>query len=297
MSGRPGHAPGLPAAALLQLVLAVVLLGGAWPVTKLALMQGAGPAWFALGRAVLAGIVTTGWAAAAGVLHLPPRRNWPAILSIGLLQLAAFFTLAHAAVAWVPAGRTAILSNATLIWTVPITVLILRQRVTPRRWLAALLGLAGVIAFVGPWAVDWTSREALLGNAFLLGASLCWAMAMTLVQRHRPLGTMLELLPWTFGLASIALLPLALRHPAGVWPTPALLSLALVGLVMAPLGTWCIVQAQAALPLIVSSVGFLLGPALGLLLSAAFLGEQLSWGVLIGTVLILGGAAFAASGR
>ena len=42
-----------------------------------------------------------------------------ALLMLGLFQLAGFFALSHAGAAWVPAGRTAVLSNATTIWIVP----------------------------------------------------------------------------------------------------------------------------------------------------------------------------------
>jgi len=68
----------------------------------------------------------------------------PALLGLGLLQLAGFFTLAHEAVAWVPAGRTAVLSNATLVWTVPITLLITNEGISNRRWAALLLGGASI---------------------------------------------------------------------------------------------------------------------------------------------------------
>lgn len=72
----------IPTSALVQMLGAVLLLGSSGPITRYALLGGAAPFWFALGR-------------------------------------AGFFALAHSAVAWVPAGRSAILSNATLVWTVP----------------------------------------------------------------------------------------------------------------------------------------------------------------------------------
>ena len=47
--------------------------------------------------------------------RLPVRWDMPAILAIGGLQLGAYFALAHEAVAWVPAGRIAILVTTTTI--------------------------------------------------------------------------------------------------------------------------------------------------------------------------------------
>ena len=286
-------APRIQPAALLQLAGAVVLLGGSWPVTRYALLQGAGPAWFALGRAGLSALAATAVLTLLGRMRWPGRRDLPALLSLGLLQLAGFFALAHAAVAWVPAGRTAILSNATLIWTVPLSLLVLHERIPARRWVAAGLGAVGVIVLIGPWSIDWSAPNLLLGHAFLLGAAGCWAVTMAVVRRWPPGLTMLELLPWAFGVASLALLPPALLHGTGAWPWLAVLSLLGIGLVAAPIGTWCVMQATVALPLVVASIGFLAAPAVGVLLSAAWLGEALTPDVLAGAGLVLGGAAVA----
>ena len=292
---RPIPAPNrvLPAA-ILQLVFAVVLLGASWPVTKLALLDGAAPAWFAFGRAALSTLVCIAVVGLARGIRLPSRTDLPALLSLGLLQLGGFFAFAHAAVAWVPAGRTAILSNATLVWTVPITLLLTHEAIPARRWLATGLGAAGVLVLSGPWAIDWTSAPVLLGHAFLLGASLCWAITMAVVRRWPPQQTMFALLPWAFGIASIALLPMALAHGMGTWTGTGLGCLGLIGLLMAPIGTWCVMQATTALPLIVASVGFLAGPAIGLLISVEWMGEALTLSVALGAALILGGAALAA---
>ena len=283
-------------AALLQLGVAVVLLGASWPVTKVALLDGAAPSWFALGRAGLSMLAAGAALAVTGGIRRPGRADWPALAALGLLQLGGFFALAHAAVAWVPAGRTAILSNATLIWTVPIAVLVMGEAISPRRWLASALSAAGVVVLVGPWAIDWSSGAVLLGHGFLMGAALCWASAMAIVRRWPPRLSMFQLLPWAFGLAALVLLPLALSHGGGRWTPTGLLCLGLIGLVMGPVGTWCIVQATTALPLVVASVGFLAGPAVGLLLSVLWLDEPMTASIAVGAALLLGSAGLAATG-
>ena len=72
---------------------------------------------------------------------------------------ARYFAFAHVAVAWVPAGRTAILANTTTIWIVPLSLVFLHERIPPRRWVAAGLGLAGVVVLMSPLAIDWTSPQ------------------------------------------------------------------------------------------------------------------------------------------
>src|SRR5690242_21918875 len=96
----------IPPVALVQLAGAVVLLGASWPITRLALLEGAAPSWFALGRAGFSAAFAFAALALLGRLRVPGCKDLPAVLAIGLLQLAGFFAFAHAAVAWVPAGRT-----------------------------------------------------------------------------------------------------------------------------------------------------------------------------------------------
>lgn len=286
----------IPPVALFQLAGAVVLLGASWPITRFALLQGAAPSWFALGRAGLSAAVAAAGVTAMGRMRRPGRRDLPALLVIGLLQLAGFFAFAHAAVAWVPAGRTAILANATIIFTVPLSLLILREPIPPRRWAATVMGGLGVTVLTGPWAIDWWAPHLLLGHLLLMGAALCWAVAMLVVRRWPPRLSMLELLPWAFALATLALAPMALAHGIGRWNAEAKWALAVIGFVAAPLGTWCVMQATMHLPLVVSSVGFLAGPAVGVILATWFLHESLTPDIVAGAGLVLAGAGLAATG-
>ncbi|MGC8522929.1 MAG: DMT family transporter [Acidibrevibacterium sp.] len=289
-----GRAGEISPAGIAQLAGAVVLLGGAWPVTKVAINAGAAPLWFGLGRAALSGLAAFVLLGALGRLRWPLRADLPALLAVGVLQIAGFFALAHAAIAYVPAGRTAILSNTTTIFVVPLSLLVLHETIPPRRWLATLIGLAGIIVLVGPWAFDWHHAGVLAGNLFLLGAAGSWSLAIIAVRRYPPQSSMFALLPWCFAIASALLLPLAMAHGGvGRWTSAGLAALGFIGLIGGPIGTWCVMQAAMTLPSVVASVGFLATPAVGLLLSAAFLGEKLDADLASGAALILGGVLVA----
>ena len=284
--------------AYLQLGGAVLLLGGAWPLTRLAVLDGAGPAWFALGRVGLSGLIGFGFVAITGRLRSPGRRDLPALLALGVLQLATFFALSHAAVAWIGAGRTAVLANAVLVPAVPLSVLVLHEHVPAGRWLACGLGTLGIVILCGPWAIDWGAPHVLAGHALLLGAATAWAAAIVIVRRWPPHMPMIALLPWAFAIAAVLLLPGALSHPAGTWGLQATAAMAVVGLIAGPIGSWCIVQVQQTLPVAVAGVGFLLAPAFGVVLSAVLLHEPVGWDMVAGAGLILSGAAVAGlSGR
>jgi len=292
----PVRVGSIPPAGLLQLTGSVVLLSSAWPITKQAIGLGVVPIWFAVGRAGCSAIVAFIVLGLLRRLRIPCRADLPALFAVGLLQLAAFFYLAHEAVAWVPAGRTAILCNVTTIWIVPLSILILHEPIPPRRWLAAGLGLAGVVVLMGPWAMDWTARDTVVGHIFLLGAAGTFSAAMIVVRRWPPASSMLQLLPWCFALATLVLVPVAVlkSDTVGTWPASAMWSMAYIGALAGPLGTWCVMQAASTLPAMVSSVGFLMTPAAGLLLSAWWLHEGLGADVLGGSALILLGVACSA---
>jgi O-acetylserine/cysteine efflux transporter len=284
-------------AGLLQLLASVVLLSSAWPLTKIALAAGSTPLWFAEGRAVLSGLTAAVLLVALGRFHLPTRADLPSVFAIGGLQLGFYLALAHEAVAWVPAGRTAILANTTTIWVVPLSLIFLHEPIPAGRWLAAGLGLAGVTVLINPLAFDWTSGRILIGHIYLLGAGLAWSVAIIVTRAARPGASMFELLPWCFLVGSGVLAPVLWWHapdgtmghsPASWW------ALAYIGLIAGPLGTWCIMEATAKLPTLVSSVGFLTTPAISLILANIFLHEPFTPDLVAGSALIIAGVGFAA---
>ncbi len=236
--------------------------------------------------------------AALGRLRLPGREDRAAVLAVGLLQIGAFFALAHLGAGVLTSGRTAILSNVTLIWLVPLSVLFLRERVSPARWGAAGLGLAGAVVLVGPWAADWSRPEVVVAHLLLLGAALVWSIAIVIVRRNPPKRPMIELLPWAFAAGALGILvPLAMwREPGGGIGVPAWPHALFIGIVAAPIGTWSVIEAGRRLPSTVVSVGFLLVPVLGVAVGALWLGEAVGWDVWLGGALIAGSVVAAIRG-
>jgi drug/metabolite transporter (DMT)-like permease len=285
------------AAGFIQLATSVILLSSAWPLTKIAISLGSTPIWFAEGRALVSGATIAAILAVRGRLRVPVRKDLPALIAVGVCQLGLYFAFAHEAVAWVAAGRTAILANTTTIWIVPLSLIFLREHISVRRWLAAGFGLAGVVVLMSPWAIDWSSHDALIGHAFLLAASLSWSVAIIVTRAATPRSTMFELLPWCFAVSALMLAPLVLWHaPDGGIGAQRMswFALAYIGLIAGPFGTWCVVEATAALPTMVSSVGFLTTPAISLLLANLLLGEPITADLLAGSALIILGVGFAA---
>jgi drug/metabolite transporter (DMT)-like permease len=282
MSGATGYAP----RDLRLLLVAVVLFGLSWPVSKDALDH-ATPLWFAvtrgLGGALVVGLLML-W---LGRLRLPGAQDWPTVLSLAVFQLGGFFALTHLALEVVPAGRTAVLSNVTAFWLIPLSVWLFGETLSRARVASVIAGLLGVVLLVGPWAIDWSDASVLLGHALLLGAALSWSIAIVLVRRFPPARPVAELLPFSFGLGGVLLATLAWwREPTGGIGVEAVWQALFVGLVAAPLGTWAIVESGRKLPGAVASAGFLLVPVIGVTLATLWLGEAVTWDLIAGGALI-----------
>ena len=269
------------------LLVAVLLFGGVWPLTKDALGD-ATPMWFAAWRAGLAAAAAAILVGIIGELRWPVRVDWPAVAVVGVLQIGGFFAFTHAALALVPAGRTAILGNVTIFWLVPLSVWLLGEAVSTRRWVAAAVGLLGVAVMIGPWAIDWGAPGVLAGHGLLLLASLCWSLAIIGLRLRPPRAPLIELLPFVFLVGAVLLVPLAMwQEPVGGLGPDAWWQAAFIGLVAAPIGTWATVEAGRHLNAVMASLGFLLVPLLGVALATLWLGEPLGWDLLAGGALIV----------
>jgi len=223
-----------------------------------------------------------------GRLRPPPRRDLPALLGLGLLQIGAFFAFTHAAVGMIPSGRTAILSNVTIFWLVPLSVWLLGERVSPLRWVAAGVGLLGVAVMMGPWALDWGAPGVMLGHGWLLCASLAWSFAIIILRRRPPSVPLVELLPLAFlvGAMLVGAVAWTLEPAGGVGPSSWWVVFG-IGALAAPIGTWAVSESTRHLNAVVSSLGLLLAPVVGVALATLWLHEPLGWDLLLGGALVV----------
>jgi drug/metabolite transporter (DMT)-like permease len=278
-----------------QLALVVVLFGVAWPVMKVGLEDGATPLWFATARAGLSAAASFALVLALGRWRLPGRQDLPIILSVGIFQITCFFALSNLGLRFVSAGRSAVLAYTTSLWIVPLAALA-GERVGARRLIGVVVGLGGVAVLLDPLS-QGLSREVLLGDGCLLLAALAWALAIVHARRHVWRLSPLQVLPWQMLLATILLGGLALAaEPGGGLPPrwPVALSLAYLGIIAGPIASSSAMSVARALPTVVSSIGFLGVPVVGIVLSTLWLGEPVSWPLATGALLVLLGLGLVA---
>lgn len=282
--------------ALLLLAAVIVLWGLNWPVMKLGLTH-MGPMTFVTWRMAMAAACMFAFAAATGRLHWPTRRDWPIVLSVGLFQMGGFMTLCTFGLQYVEASRSSILAYTTPLWVVPGAILLFGEKVAGWRLFGVLVGLAGVAVMFNPVAIDWSSRDVLIGNGALMLGALLWAGQILQIRGHRWDSPPLELVGWQLLVATLMVLPIALVTEAGRpvdwgWELSAIL------VYNGPIATafcfFAVITLNRALPAITTSLGMLGVPAAGLVFSALMLGEPINATKGMGLALIACGLGFVA---
>lgn len=256
---------------------------------KVALDADVPPVFLAWSRIALAVAVMLPIALHRGSLRgLRDRRA--AIAGYAACEIAIPFTL-------IAVGEQHVASSlaAILIASMPLMVAVLSVRLTPDdrpglvRVIGLVVGLAGVVALLG---VDVAGQpDELLGAGLILVATVSYAIAPFVVERHLadldPLGPVTASLI----LAMIVLAPLAvLAPPDGVPGWDAIGAIAMLGVVCTAGGLVLFFRLIAEAGPGRASVITYINPVVAVLLGVLVLDERLSLGAIVGLVLILVGS-------
>jgi drug/metabolite transporter (DMT)-like permease len=273
--------------------MVVLAWGLTWPINK-AILWSLPPLWAVALRTALAAVVLVLVASLRGRLIPPPRGDLPVLLSITLLHIVGFSVLSTWGLMRVPAGRSVVLAYTTPLWVIPGAWLFLGERLTRRRAVGVVIGLAGLLTLFNPLALDWTDGGTVLGHLAIVGAAMLWAASILHIRGHRWISTPFELLPWETMLATVILVPLALLGAGALhahW-TPSLTLLVLyAGIPGSALAYWAVAMASRTLPAVTTSLGLLATPVVSVIAASIFLGEPLTPSLIVAIVLILGGVA------
>ncbi|MDO5604961.1 MAG: DMT family transporter [Paracoccus sp. (in: a-proteobacteria)] len=233
---------------------------------------------FGLGGAVLFGI----WAMVTGQRLVSPD------VASGTMRVRFLFEIAGRlfyvlAITLTPLSSATVILQATPLVVVAGAALVFGERVGPRRWLAILIGLAGVVIIIGP-GTDSFSALSILAVIGMLGFA-----GRDLASRAAPAGLGTAVLGFYGFLAVMVAGGLYAFWEGAPFVMPDLrAALALTGAVLAGVAAYsCLMKAMrtgevsAVTPFRYSRLLF--GIALGVL----FFGESLSAPMLIGSALIV----------
>ena len=276
--------------ALLLFAIVIFTWGFNWTVTKL-ILQSAPPLWTIAIRSAIAAVVLLPLLMVKGELVLPKRGDMPVVLSIAVLHMTAFAALVGIALGLIPAGRSIVLGYTTPLWVAPGAALFLGERLSRLQAVGVALGIAGLALIFNPAAFDWSDTRALLGNAMILLAALCWAASILHVRAHKWVSTPFQLVFWEVLLATVLLVIIALIFegvPKIRWSWQVVGLLLYGGVFGVALAYWAMAMVNRSLPALTTSLGILATPVVGVLSAVVALNEALSL-PLVGAMLLIGG--------
>ncbi|HVV69190.1 MAG TPA: DMT family transporter [Gammaproteobacteria bacterium] len=288
-----------PTTLILLTPLVLCAWGFSWPIMKLAL-PAVPPLWLAVLRLGVGTLTLFIILWASGRKFLPNRQDLPLLFSVGVLQMGCFTMLIMLGLMHVEAGRSAILTYTTPLWVTPIAVLFFKEHLSKLALLGIIVGILGVLCMFNPLSFNWHDSLALKGNGLLLLAAFIWAMVIIHVRfgiHHR---SPLELAPWQMLLGTLFVWMMALifePKPAIDWSWHLAWQIAYLGPIASAFAYWGVIELNRQLPAITISLLLLAVPVIGLLSSAAILGEAIKINTLISMILILVGIACVAVSR
>lgn len=280
-------------AAILLFAVVIFAWGINWPVTQI-IVQSVPPIWTNAIRCWIAFFVLLPVLWVRRQLIVPKVGDVPVILSIALLHMAAFSTLAAAGQQFVPASKAVVLGYTTPIWVAIAAPVLLREKITIWRLIGITMGLGGIAVIFNPETFDWSDRETVIGCALVMLAAVCWAASIVYVRSHKWLATPFQLLLWQVLLAAVVLSVTAVileGIPHIIWTRPLWLQFAYGSLVGTVLAYWAMSVINRRLPAITTSLGVLMTPLVGIACASLILGEVISLSLIIAATLIVGGIA------
>jgi probable blue pigment (indigoidine) exporter len=263
-----------------------VVWGSTYAVTQLWLPADR-PFFAAAARVLPAGLLLLLW-----VRRLPRGHWWGRSVVLGALNHGLFFGLLYVAAFRLPSGLGSTITALSPLVVMGTAFLVIGERQPRVTLLAAVVGVAGVVALV--WQGDRSGTVDLLGMGAAVGAVVSSALGFALVKRWSPPDDVLVTTSWQLVAGGLLLVPVA-AAAEGAPPAldlPAVLALAYLGLVGSALGylLWFrgLTRMDAGAVAVVGLVNPVVGTALGVLLLAEPFGpvHLVAVAVTLGSVLV-----------
>jgi drug/metabolite transporter (DMT)-like permease len=265
----------------------VAVLGFNWPLLAIGL-DAVSPLWFTSLRLCGAAIVVFAVAWVTGRLGVPDRGDAPVVWSIAIGRMIIVMLLVFTALRLVPPGRSSVLVWTASLWTVPMAVRFLGERMSRRRWIGLSVGIFGILVLVEPWRAE-LDLEIAGGYGLLLLAAVFHAATAVHVRAHRWIASPLSLLPWQLVVAAIPVTVAAVLvegAPRVQWTAQLVAIVVYQGVLATGFAMWAQLTVLRRLPAVPTNLTLMLVPVVGLLSSAVIVDEPLTWGAMLGAALV-----------
>lgn len=277
--------------AILYAVLAAVFYALGTPVSKLLLDSV--PATF------MASFLYLGAGIGVGILYLfyfgkeekserLTRSDLPYTVGMIVLDVAApiFMMLG---IKLGTASGAALLGNFEIVATALIALLIFREAVSAKLWVAiGLITVSGILlSFDGGGAFDVS-----VGSLFVLLATVCWGLENNCTRKISDKSTY-EIVTLKGIFSGLGALGIAVCTGETLPPIPCVLGAMLLGFVAYGLSIFTYIRAQRDLGAAKTSAFYAIAPFIGVLLAFLLVGEKPGWLYFVSLAIMLAGTAFA----
>jgi drug/metabolite transporter (DMT)-like permease len=222
-----------------------------------------------------------------------PRDQWRRVALLAFFNITCWNVLVVFGLAHLPSGRAAILAYTMPAWAIPLSVVLLGERLTSRKLLGLGLGMAGMALLV--WDEFHRIQGAPLGALLVLGAALSWAIGTLLQKKYPVRAPLAAYTAWLMLLGGVpiyigALLLEDFRKLADVSLTSALGAAYNVLLAFA-WAHWAWIKLATSVSVTVFSLSMLVIPVVGVFSGMLFLGERPGWPEYAALAFVLGSLA------
>ncbi len=279
--------------ALILFALVVIIWGANWTVVKL-IVQSVPPIWSNVLRCAIAAVALLILQMATKQFIIPKRHDLPAIIIVSVFHMTIFATLMAIGLQYTSVGRSVILGYTTPLWVTPAAVLLLHESLNKFRLTGVLLGVIGVLVLFAPAIETMHTSTDFIGNSLLLAASLSWAITIIAIKFIKWYSTPFQLVFWQTLVATFLSILLALYFEGPLliaFNNDLYWQFAYNGLLATAFGFWAMTVVNRSLPAIVTSLGLLATPIIGIAFSQYILGETLDIFLIFAGCFIIVGIA------
>jgi drug/metabolite transporter (DMT)-like permease len=275
---------------LIGLLVALTLgWGFNWPVMKIALTELA-PMHFRTWCLATGAIGLFAIARANGSAMRIPEGQAGRLFAIALVNMTCWNVFAIYGIPLLSSGRAAILGYTMPVWSVPLSVWLLKEPISGRRVLGMVLGFAGMLALLGS-ELQAVERSP-LGALLLTGAAFSWALGTVMIKRWPVALPAASFTAWQMVLGGLPIFVAALFFEPGSFDLTRLstgpLLATLYNMIVAFIicfWAWMTIARNASVG--AASIAVLMTPVVGVFSGMLLLGERPHWLDYVAMVLVV----------
>ncbi|AZZ35475.1 hypothetical protein CIK05_01220 [Bdellovibrio sp. qaytius] len=247
-----------------------------------------GPVVTACLRVLIAGVVLSVYFYAIK-FDVEWKKYWKHYFIIGVVNSSIPFLLYAVAALYIPASLSVILNSSTPLFSAIFAAIWLRDKLTPRKIVGLVLGMAGV-SFVALKEAISISKFGMYAALACLGAAICYGLAGIYIKKFSPFLKPLAIAGASQLAAGLALVPFMFLNPIkGTVDFSIVLNMLALALLCSGVAYILYYRLIEDIGPVKAATVPMIMPAFGLLWGVIFLKETITLQMMIGCLFIMAG--------